>query len=221
MHISVIDDEINLADKILKKLKNNGYAADAFYGYEDFMKKGNAESGLYIIDVTLWDGTGFDIIKWLRKEKKSVAPIIIISGHGDTQNVVYGLNIGADDYLTKPIMPEELLARVRAMLRRHTPFKDEPVMKYKTIVFNPLTKEVTVWKRSIDITKTERLLLDIFLMNRNKVIPREKIIANVWWVHKLDTITNNTMNVTIFNLRKKLGRSFSPRPLYKQGYILD
>ena len=64
MHISVIDDEINLADKILKKLKNNGYAADAFYGYEDFMKKGNAESGLYIIDVTLWDGTGFDIIKW-------------------------------------------------------------------------------------------------------------------------------------------------------------
>jgi DNA-binding response OmpR family regulator len=89
MHISIIDDEKILADKILKKLQNNGYAASAFYGYQDFMHHGDATSGLYIIDISLSDGTGFDIIRWLRKNKESRAPIIVISGYGDSQNIVY------------------------------------------------------------------------------------------------------------------------------------
>lgn len=89
MHISIIDDEKILANKILKKLQNNGYAASAFHGYEDFMHHGDASSGLYIIDISLSDGTGFDIIRWLRKNKESRVPIIVISGYADTQNIVY------------------------------------------------------------------------------------------------------------------------------------
>ena len=93
MHISIIDDEKLLANKILKKLRGSGYAADAFYGYQDFITNGDSGSGLYIVDVSLGDGSGFDVIRWLRNNRNCKSPIIIISGFGDSENIVYGLDI--------------------------------------------------------------------------------------------------------------------------------
>ena len=89
MHISIIDDEKLLVNRVLKKLKSHGYAASAFYGYEDFMLNGDAHSQLYIIDLSLGDGSGFDIIRWLRENNGSQVPIIIVSGYNDSQNIIY------------------------------------------------------------------------------------------------------------------------------------
>lgn len=92
MHISIIDDEQILATKIGKKLKNSGYCVSVFTSYEEFIRNGDMSSQLYIIDISLRDGSGFDIVKQLRKDGKSKVPIII-SGYGDSQNIIYGLDL--------------------------------------------------------------------------------------------------------------------------------
>lgn len=101
-------------------------------------------SQLYIVDISLRDGSGFDIVKRLRKDGKSKVPIIIISGYGDSQNIIYGLDLGADDYLRKPFVPDELIARVRAVLRRPETISKQPVLKYMDITLDLNTREVHV-----------------------------------------------------------------------------
>ncbi|MDD5377259.1 MAG: response regulator transcription factor [Candidatus Gracilibacteria bacterium] len=221
MHISIIDDEKILANKILKKLQNSGYAASAFHGYEDFMQHGDASSELYIIDLSLGDGTGFDIIRWLRKNKDSCVPIIIISGYGDSQNIIYGLELGADDYLTKPLVPDELIARVKAILRRPHGLMNEGIMRYRNISFNTATKETRVGNDIIYLTKNESLIVETFLSNQKKILTRERLISNVWGGHHLSDVSDNTINVTLSNIRKKLGGDFVPKTIYNQGYILE
>ncbi len=180
MHISIIDDEKILVNKLLKKIQSNGYAASAFNGYEHFMKHGDSTSELYIVDLSLGDGTGFDIIRWLRKDKHSRVPIIIISGYGDSQNIVYGLGIGADDYITKPFVPEELIARIKAVLRRPQQSLIEPVLSYKNITFDTGTMETRIDNKPLYLSRNESLMVEAFLSNQNKILTREQIISHVW-----------------------------------------
>ncbi len=221
MHISIIDDEKILSSKILKKIENNGYSASAFCGYQDFMKNANANSDLYIIDLSLGDGSGFDIIDWLRKEKHSLAPIIIMSGYADSQNVIYGLDIGADDYITKPFVPDELIARIKAILRRPRTTMIAPVVKYKNIAFNTATREAKIGNKPVYLTRNETLVVEMFLVNQKKIISRERLISSVWGWTGLGDVSDNTINVTISNIRKKLEGSFIPKTIYNQGYILE
>jgi len=89
MHISIIDDEKILGSKIKKKLEHEGYIVSAFTGYQDFMSHGDGLSDLYLIDISLGDGSGFDIIQWLRNSTLCKAPILIMSGYGDSDNIIY------------------------------------------------------------------------------------------------------------------------------------
>lgn len=221
MHISIIEDEKILANKVMKKLQNNGYAANAFYGFEDFMRHGDAHSQLYIIDISLGDGSGFDIVHWLRKSQKSEAPIMIISGYGDSQNKIYGLDIGADDYLVKPLIPEELLARIKAVLRRPQGLVAEQYIKYKNLSFDVHTKEVKVNKKLVYLTKNEILVLEFFLTHKGKVITRENLIDHVWGGCSFPKVSDNTINVTLSNIRKKLGLNFVLKTIYNHGYALE
>lgn len=221
MHISIIDDEKILADKILKKLQNNGFSASAFHGYQDFMRHGDANSELYIIDLSLGDGMGFDIVRWLRESKHCRAPIIIISGCGDSQKIVYGLGIGADDYLTKPLIPDVLIARIKAILRRPPNCMNEPIIKYRNITFNTTTKETKIRNIPMHLTKNESLIVEAFLSHQKKILTRENLISSVWGGHNLSDVSDNSINVTLFNIRKKLGENFVPRAIYKHGYILE
>jgi DNA-binding response OmpR family regulator len=108
------------------------------------MRIGDAKSHLYIIDVSLGDGSGFDIITWLRESAQSKSPILIISGYGNSEKVVYGLNIGADDYMVKPLIPEELMARIKALLRRPIVLSSNAVLNYKDISYDSSRKETRV-----------------------------------------------------------------------------
>lgn len=221
MHISIIDDEKILGWKIQKKLENEGYAVSVFHSYTDFMMNGDSKSQLYIVDISLGDGSGFDIITWLRDSAESKAPIMIISWYGNSEKVVYGLNIGADDYLGKPFSPDELIARVKALLRRPVTLIPQALLKYKNITFNPANKETKVWGSKIYLTHKETMILEFFLGLQKEVVSREKLITSIWWWHRLGDVSDNTINVTLSKLRKKIGTNFNLKTLYNHGYILE
>ena len=222
MRITIIDDEKILASKIWKKLQNNWYSINLFHGYQDFMQNGDANSALYIIDISLQDGSGFDIVQWLRKSQNPHVPVIIISGYWDSHKIIYWLDIWADDYLTKPFVPEELLARVKAVLRRPaTETIAKKTIKYKKITYCTETKMAQVGTNSIYFTKNEARILEYFLMNQGHVISRAKLIGEVWWWDGFFEVTDNTINVTLSKIRKKLWENFALKAVYNQGYILE
>lgn len=221
MNISIIDDEKVLTNNISKKLQKNGYSVSAFYSYKDFMHNGDEFSHLYIVDLSLGDGSGFDIISWLRKEKWSSAPIIITSGYGDTENKIYGLDLWADDYLAKPFIPEELLARIRALLRRPLTFISDNIVSYKDISVNRETKLVMLRKKEIHLTRKETLLVELFIVNQGKLLDKDKIIKTIWWGNSAIDVKDNTINVTISKVRKKLGGKFKLKTIINKGYILE
>jgi DNA-binding response OmpR family regulator len=221
MHISIIDDETILGTKIKKKLEIEWYAVSIFFSFSDFMTHGDARSQLYIIDISLGDGSGIDIISWLRNKAECTSPIMIISGYGDSEKIVYGLNTGADDYVTKPIIPNELIARVRALLRRPSNFVPHSVLQHKSIIFSPDSQETKVSGTKIYLTHKESMILEFFLKEQWQIVSRGKLINAIWWAHNLSDVSDNTINVTLSKLRKKIWADFHLKTIYNQWYVLE
>jgi DNA-binding response OmpR family regulator len=224
MHITIVEDEVSLCEKMRIKLINQWYIVSTFTSYNNFMKKWSNDSHMYIIDIWLWDGSWFDIITWLRKKQNSKAPIIITSWYGDTDKIVYGLNIGADDYIIKPCVPDEFIARVNALARRNItdPKNNETlqVFTYKDIVYVPYTQEVMQWKKKVLLSKKEILIFDLFIRNPNTIISREAIIEKAWSAYDSSIISDMVLNTALSRIRKKFCDHFNLRPLYGYGYTL-
>lgn len=224
MHISIIDDEKVLTSRISKKLKLAGYLVSEFYSYGDFMNQSGYKNpcDLYLIDISLWDGSGFDIVKFLRNKQNILTPIIIMSAFSDAQNKVFWLDIWADDYITKPIIPEELLARVRAKLRRKDHFHhSKSLLSYKNITLNLLTREIFFDKQLIELTYKEYLICELFIKNQWVIIERNKLIEYVWWTGDNMYVKDNNINVTLSKLKRKLLWNFPLQVRYNSGYILE
>ncbi len=221
MHISIVDDEVMLANRMQKKLENEGFAVSVFNSYKEFMRGGDGTSHLYIVDISLWDGSGFDIIEWLRIRAESKSPILIISGYGDSEKIIYGLTLGADDYMVKPLHPDELIARVKSLLRRGVELKMNTPIEYKSISYNPERKETHVGGTKVHLTHKESMILEIFIRNPGRVINREDIINTAWWWNQLADVTDNTINVTLSKLRKKIGSDLELKTIYNEWYLLD
>lgn len=224
MHITIIEDEINLCEKMRIKLVKQWYIVSAFTSYKHFMKAWTSDSHCYVIDIGLWDWSGFDIITWLRKKQNSKAPIIITSWYGETDKIVYWLDIGADDYMIKPCMPDEFLARIHALARRSITNTSDintlQTFSYKDILYFPLTQEITQWKEKIFLTKKEMMIFDLFIRSPNTIITRETIISQAWWAYDSLAISDTVLNTTLSRIRKKFQDSFDLRPLYGYGYTL-
>ncbi|MGE4443366.1 MAG: response regulator transcription factor [Candidatus Altimarinota bacterium] len=223
MHISLIDDEKLLANKISKKLQLSGYIVDAFYSFQEFMQRGFYEdiSDLYIIDISLGDGSGYEIIKELRNRKKTNKPIIVISGFGEVDKKLFGFNIGIDDYITKPFSPDELIARIKALLRRSNENLNNKEIRYKGIYFDILSNEVFLNGEVLTfLNKKEKIILTYFLKNLGKLVEKESFIKVIWG-HRSTDVTNNTINATLSKLRKKLGDNFPLQTIPHIGYILE
>ncbi len=221
MYISIIEDEPVLCKRIKKKLEKVWYTANAFSWFRDFMVNGDDTAHLYIVDLFLTDGTGFDIIKWLRDTKKSLVPIIVISGFGDSENIVYALNIGADDYMTKPFVPDELIARIKALLRRPLTFHPDIKLYYGDMIYDVFGRTVRLRGEDIFLTKKESQMLELFISNVGKVVSRERLVSHVWWQNKLEQVTDNTINVSLAWLKKRFGSALPIVAVYGHGYILE
>lgn len=222
MKISIIEDEKILASRTAIKLKRNWFSVEIFNSYNDFQKNYSYNADLYIIDISLWDWSWFDIIKWLRENKKSESPIIITSWYNDDEKKIYWLNIWADDYLAKPYSPDELLARIRALIRRSYKITNSSKnIIYKDINYDISRKELTKNWEIIYLTASELKLVELMILNIWKLVEKNKVISSVWWWYNPIDVSDNTINVTISRVRKKLWKEFKFKTLINKWYILE
>lgn len=222
MHIVIIEDDEIFASKISKKLERNLYTTKIFNNTKNFYKyKSNSQTDLYIIDINLTDDTWFNVIKHIRNVEKEHTPIIILSWYGDTENKVYWLDLWADDYIQKPVYPDELLARIRSALRRYNSSISSSSIKHKDLLYDLKTKKATIHWIEVRLPKKENQILEFFLQNKWKLISKEELTKKVWWTDDFLYISENTINSTISKLRKKLGDNFILKTRVSEWYILE
>ena len=220
MRILIVEDDPDLAGFIQKGLREERYAVDrAQEGEEGLLMARTTSYDLVILDVMLPKLDGLTVCRRLRAAG-SKTPILLLTARGAVEDRVTGLNMGADDYLTKPFAFDELLARARALIRRGG-VDQTPHLTVADLQIDPVTHRVRRAGRDITLTNKEYTLLEYLLRNPDRVLTRTAIIEHVWDIH-YDGMTN-IVDVHIRALRVKVDREFFP-PLIQTvrgvGYVL-
>ena len=220
MRILLIEDEKRIANFIERGLKEKKYVVDTASDGEKglFMSEVNIYD-LIILDVMLPGKDGISVCRELRK-KKIDAPILILTAKDTVRDKVLGLNSGADDYLTKPFAFEELLARIRVLLRRKEGIKTT-ILKVADLGLNQLTHEVIRAGKKVDLTSKEYALLEYLMINADHIVTRTMISEHVW-NESFDSFTN-IIDVYINYLRSKIDKGFGKELLQTirgTGYVL-
>jgi len=202
--ILVVEDEEALSDILRDALKRHGYKVErAFDGDTGLVMAEKLLPDLIILDIMLPRMDGWEICRRLKENKTTSAiPIILLTARRDEQDVVAGLDLGADDYIRKPFSLTELTARVRSVLRRSKTNNN----KEKSIKIGPLEidferQTVSLWERSLDLSPTEFHLLEILARNKERVLSREELLAKGWGYYLGDS---RTVDVHISRLRRKI-----------------
>lgn len=219
-HILVIEDDLKLAHFVESDLTLEGYQVTvAENGLDGLAAARNAQPDLLILDWMLPGLTGVDVCRRLRATGMLV-PIIILTAKDEVSDRVVGLDAGADDYLTKPFSMEELLARVRAHLRRANP--EEPnILAFQALTLNRLTREVYIADHRVSLTVKEFDLLELFLSHPRQVFTREQILEKVWGYDFMGE--SNIIEVYVRALRIKLETHYPQRLVHTirgVGYVL-
>lgn len=212
--ILIVDDEEPICEILKYNLELEGYEADYALSAEEAMNLDLSSYALFILDIMMDQVSGFDFAKQLRNNIKTEnTPIIFCSALDGEDDTVMGLNIGGDDYITKPFVISEVLARVRAVLRRSQASQQyaynvsqaltEPDIVFKTLRIDRNEKICYLDGEEIQLTRTEFDILLFFLTHRNRIYSREEIIEHVWGADVV--VTNRTIDTNITRLRKKLG----------------
>ena len=197
-NILIVEDEQNLARFIELELTHENYTVDIENDGKAGLDKALSKPyDLYILDLMLPNINGLEICRQIRQ--KTTTPIIIITAKSETYDKVAGLHYGADDYIVKPFDIEELLARIRAVLRRQ---RDKDVLDINGIIIDKDAFKVTVNGHQLELTKTEYDLLYVLAENRNHVMQREQILDHVWGYNS--EVETNVVDVYIRYLRNKL-----------------
>jgi two-component system phosphate regulon response regulator PhoB/two-component system alkaline phosphatase synthesis response regulator PhoP len=206
--IFVIDDEPDIVELVTIHLKKAMFKVKGFSDAESFYRFLDEKiPDLIILDLMLPDADGLEICKYLKKEDKfSSIPIIMLTAKGDETDKILGLEFGADDYVTKPFSPRELVARVKAVLRRRQKVEESGKLEIGGILtIDPASYEVVVEGRKIELTTTEFRILKLLLSKKSKVFSRYDILDHLWGDEKI--VLDRTIDVHIRNLRDKLGKA--------------
>lgn len=220
MRILVVEDERKVASFIKKGLEEEGYAVDvAADGEEGLVMALTRVHDLIILDIRLPRMDGLRVLQALRQDDVTT-PVLLLTVRATIEDKVLGLDAGADDYLTKPFAFQELVARVRALLRRRT--DAEPTLLHiGDLTLDPARRTVTRGGEKIDLTPREFALLDYFMRNPGRVLTRTMIAEHVW-DYSFDTSTN-VIDVYVNYLRKKVDAGREPKLLHTMrgvGYVL-
>tara|TARA_R110000868_G_scaffold9349_9_gene46819 strand:- start:499 stop:1170 length:672 start_codon:yes stop_codon:yes gene_type:complete len=219
MKILIVEDEIDLQQSIVIYLEKDGNICEVASNFEEANYKINMyDYDILILDINLINGSGLDILKILKKEKKKF-PVLIISANNSLEDKLEGLDLGADDYLTKPFHLAELNSRIKAVLRRGK-FGGNDIITFNEIKVDTSSRTVYINDRMIAITKKEFDLLLFFITNKGRVLSKE-IIAEHLWGDNMDLADNfDFIYVHINNLRKKLTNEGSKyiKTAYGSGY---
>lgn len=217
--ILVVDDEEDLCEILKFNLETEGYLVDTANSAEEALKLDLTRYNLLLLDVMMGEISGFKMANILKKDKKTAhVPIIFITAKDTENDTVTGFNLGADDYISKPFSLREVIARVKAVLRRTITPETEKApeqITYQTLVIDITKKKVSIDGEEVALTKKEFEILFLLLQNKGRVFSREDILARVWSdeVYVLD----RTIDVNITRLRKKIG-IYGKRIVTRLGY---
>ncbi len=220
MRILVIEDEKKVASFIQKGLKEEGYAVDvALDGAEgDYLANIN-EYDCILLDIMLPKMNGIEVLKNLRKNE-IYTPVLMLTAKDTISDITSALDAGGDDYLTKPFAFEELVSRVRALIRRSSKQKSS-ILKLDDLVVDPVTRSVTRNDQKIELTSKEFALLEYFLRNVGRVLSRTLISEHVWDIH-FDSDTN-IVDVYVNYLRNKIDKNHPNKLIHTlrgTGYVM-
>lgn len=217
--ILVVDDEEDLCEILKFNLENEGYEVDTANSAEEALKMNISSYHLLLLDVMMGEISGFKMANILKKDKKTAQiPIIFITAKDTENDTVTGFNLGADDYISKPFSLREVIARVKAVLRRTATSDMEKVpeqLSYQSLVIDITKKKVSIDGEEVPLTKKEFEILFLLLQNKGRVFSREDILSRIWSdeVYVLD----RTIDVNITRLRKKIG-IYGKRIVTRLGY---
>ena len=217
--ILVVDDEEDLCEILKFNLENEGYEVDTANSAEEALKMNISSYHLLLLDVMMGGISGFKMANLLKKDKKTAqVPIIFITAKDTENDTVTGFNLGADDYISKPFSLREVIARVKAVLRRTATSDTEKAPEqlcYQSLVIDITKKKVSIDGEEVPLTKKEFEILFLLLQNKGRVFSREDILSRIWSdeVYVLD----RTIDVNITRLRKKIG-TYGKRIVTRLGY---
>jgi two-component system response regulator MprA len=209
MRVLVVDDERAVRDSLRRALELEGYDVELAADGEEALERlaQNGEPDAVVLDILMPKMDGLEVCRRLRREGHHL-PVLMLTARDQVENRVAGLDAGADDYVTKPFALEELLARLRALLRRTTSGSGE-VLRFADLELDPKTREVRRAGEPIELTRTEFSLLELFLMNPRQVLTRSVIFERVWGYDF--GFSSNSLDVYIGYLRRKTEAGDRPR----------
>lgn len=221
MKILVIEDEPRAAEYLRQGLTESGYAVEvAHNGTDGLHAAANGDHVLVILDIMLPGIDGFAVLSALRTSKQ--VPVLMLTARGKTDDKVRGFDLGADDYLVKPFQFPELLARVRALLKRGQPVTNDSVLRAADLEIDPVRHRATRAGQRIDLSAKEFALLTLLAQKTGEVLSRTQIASLVWDIH-FDSDTN-VVEVAIRRLRAKIDDPFDVKLIHTVrgvGYVLE
>lgn len=218
--ILVVDDEEDLCEILQFNLETEGYIVDVAYSAEEALKLDLTQYKLLLLDVMMGEISGFKMARMLNDNPNTATiPIIFLTAKDTENDKLTGFNIGADDYISKPFSIREVLARVKAVIRRSASLVNdgagEQLLNYEDLKMNLGNKKVTIGEAEIQFTKKEFEILKLFMENMNRVFTREEILSRVWTDEVV--VLDRTIDVNITRLRKKIG-NYGKNIVTRLGY---
>lgn len=214
--ILIVDDEKDLCEILEFNLESEGFDIELAHSGEDALKKPLEEFDLILLDVMMGGISGFKVANVIRKEKKLEIPIIFLTAKTEENDILTGFNVGGDDYISKPFSIKEIIARIKAILKRGTKtVKEENQIVFKDLKINTRKKEITINGQIINLTRKEYEILLLLMKNMGQYISRDEILKNIWNYDVI--VTDRNVDVNIARLRKKIG-DYSENIKGKSGY---
>ena len=215
--ILIIDDEEDLCEILQYNLSNEGYKTEVSHSAEDALKSLPGDFDLLLLDVMMGPMSGFKLADKLRKEMKIETPIIFLTAKDTENDILTGFSLGADDYISKPFSVNELIARVKAVLKRSYTDKvsNRSILQFNGIDLDTVRKRLMINDERIELTKKEYEILKVLLENQGKVFSRDDLLMRIWGQDII--VTERTVDVNITRLRTKLGQ-FGSCLKNKTGY---
>jgi two-component system response regulator QseB len=219
MRLLLVEDDEALGNGIFSGLKQDGHAIDWLKDGQIALNILKSETfDMIILDLNLPRLSGLDILHEMRKNNNKT-PVLILTARDSIEDRIKGLDMGADDYLTKPFDLDELAARIRALQRRASSNRAEPIIHYRNLVLDPASLAVTIDKKEIYFSRREIMLLQKLLENIGRVVSREVLSQCLYgWGEEIDS---NTLEVYVHNIRKKLGMLNFIRTIRGVGYMVE
>jgi two-component system alkaline phosphatase synthesis response regulator PhoP len=217
LNILVVDDEEDICEILQFNLENEGFHVDTVFSAEEALSKPLEKYSLFILDIMMSGMSGLKLADTIKNRKKLKTPVIFLTAKDTENDTITGFTVGADDYITKPFSIREVIARVKAILRRSIPPEErtQKNIKIENLELDIIAKKILISNKPVKLTKKEFNILYKLMQHPGKVFSRDEILSTVWEdeVYVLD----RTVDVNITRLRKKLGK-YGKYIISRSGY---